>query len=357
MSWRRSQRCGCACLFAVAAVALVLLSHFIRDYILTGRQYLVQLQHRSMHRRIVALGDIHGDYEHATSILRAAGILHAENDSWAGGSTIFVSTGDTVDRGDDTIRLYRLFQDLREQSRRVGGNVINVLGNHEMMNAMMDWRYVTPGDMASFGGPVGRRQAMSLHGWLGMEWMQHYNVTMNVPLLPDPVAVYFPTQRASFVHGGITPAFAQIGVDAMNKDAHSLLTKALSAYEGDSINITKSEEALWLSDGPFWYRGYALDPHQHACATANRAIDALGVSSLIMGHTPHMSGIHARCAHGQIFIIDTGMSRAYGGRLSALEIDSYAEKRSWFTWCMTSTYSAVYVPEGRQVLHRAQRCV
>ena len=70
-----------------------------------------------------------------------------------------------------------------------------------------------------------------------------------------------------------------------------------------------------------------------------------------------MSGIHARCAHGQIFIIDTGMSRAYGGRLSALEIDSYAEKRGWFTWCMTSTYSAVYVPEGRQVLHRIQRCV
>ena len=58
-------------------------------------------------RRIVALGDIHGDYAHATAVLRAAGLLHAHHDAWAGGKTVFVSTGDTIDRGDDTIRLYQ----------------------------------------------------------------------------------------------------------------------------------------------------------------------------------------------------------------------------------------------------------
>ena len=32
-------------------------------------------------RRIVALGDIHGDYAHATAVLRAAGLLHAHHDA------------------------------------------------------------------------------------------------------------------------------------------------------------------------------------------------------------------------------------------------------------------------------------
>jgi hypothetical protein len=43
-----------------------------------------------------------------------------------------VQTGDIVDRGRDTIALYRLFDTLRVQAQDSGGEVISLLGNHEV---------------------------------------------------------------------------------------------------------------------------------------------------------------------------------------------------------------------------------
>jgi len=45
----------------------------------------------------------------------------------------------------------------------------------------------------------------------------------------------------------------------------------------------------------------------------------IGVRRLIMGHTPTFTNIVSRC-EGKIIIIDTGISHAYGGVLSALSI-------------------------------------
>ena len=51
--------------------------------------------------RIVAMGDLHGDYDNLLTILksRKVGLLD-ENLRWTGGRTHFVQTGDILDRGD-----------------------------------------------------------------------------------------------------------------------------------------------------------------------------------------------------------------------------------------------------------------
>lgn len=53
-----------------------------------------------------------------------------------GGEDQLVQTGDIVDRGTDTIQLYRYFMKLRDDARMAGGDVHNLLGNHEIMNAV-----------------------------------------------------------------------------------------------------------------------------------------------------------------------------------------------------------------------------
>jgi hypothetical protein len=107
----------------------------------------------SISRRTVAVADLHGDLQHALNVLSMASIISAPSSAsikgdgweyeWVGGHDVLVSTGDIVDRGDDTIALYRLFMSLRKQAERSGGQVKNLLGNHEIMNAIGDWRYVT----------------------------------------------------------------------------------------------------------------------------------------------------------------------------------------------------------------------
>jgi 3',5'-cyclic AMP phosphodiesterase CpdA len=60
---------------------------------------------------------------------------------WAGGSDIMVQTGDIVDRGTYAFDIYRLMQKLRGQADAAGGRVVSILGNHEIMNAIGDWRW------------------------------------------------------------------------------------------------------------------------------------------------------------------------------------------------------------------------
>ncbi|WFD24776.1 hypothetical protein MEQU1_003481 [Malassezia equina] len=315
------------------------------------------------HRRVVAIGDLHGDYAQALDILRATHVVDSQG-HWAGGATVLVSTGDTVDRGDATIELYEMFQRLRTESTSVGGQVVTLLGNHEMMNAMRDWRYVTPGDLASFGGAEARRHAMSTDGWIGREWLANYTVTASVPLLEERTApslapALSSTYRASFVHGGLSPVWARFGVRAINEHAQGLLHKALRMKAPNGMppsEATREEHALWAAEGPLWYRGYALDPVVDACANAQDARRALGVQSLIMGHTPHLGGIAKRCDDDRLYIIDTGMSHAYGGRASALDITSHLRRGWWGSTCAYSTYTAVYARESAQLLSHTMHC-
>ena len=157
--------------------------------------------------RIVAIGDFHGDWDSATTVLKMAGLID-DKFNWAGGNTRFVQTvsypkthcqGDIVDRGPDTIALYQLMIKLANQAEAVGGRVYALLGNHEIMNMMQDLRYVTPEDTASFGGESKRREAWSQEGWLGK-----YVRSLNISAIVDGTV---------FVHGGIHPDWAKYGVD------------------------------------------------------------------------------------------------------------------------------------------------
>lgn len=304
----------------------------------------------SIKRRVVAVADLHGDLDHARHVLRMTGVIDARGE-WVAGDDWLVSTGDIVDRGDDTQALYRLFDNLRAQAPHEGGWVLNCLGNHEVMNALGDWRYVTKGDIQTFGGVKPRRTSMSTQGWIGQTWMANYSITHTVSLLPEEQIArvrvndkgQYNAPRVSFVHGGITPAYATKGPDYINTIGSQLMDRALSLpWPKLTGHLPPSspdaERELYGPNGPLWYRGYAHDSDSVACSTATQALDALSthpsydarsgmeghgkVEHLVMGHTPHFDGHVIRCPQAEILLIDTGISRAYGGEQSALVFET-----------------------------------
>lgn len=337
----------------------------------------------TLHHRLVAVADLHGDYPHALNVLHMSGIINHDGQSpdqpvqWSGHRATLVSTGDIVDRGDDTIELYRMFQTLRSQATQIGGRVFNCLGNHEMMNAMGDWRYITRGDVDTFGDIQERRLAMSSHGWIGQEWLANYQVSHTLSLFPDqdverlksldsnPLPDSYTSPRANFVHGGIHPDWADRGLDDITQIGHSLLNKSLT-YQAENSQLARGrfppdvesdEVAIWSENGPFWYRGYATEPsEQAACYTARKAAEALQVDYLVMGHTPHFDGFVHRCDPPLIHLIDTGISRAYGGEQSALVFDSDLH---WDNekWVETVSLIALYKARRPKVVHSTTRIV
>lgn len=52
------------------------------------------------------------------------------------------------------------------------------------------------------------------------------------------------------------------------------------------LDATREEHELYDSDGPLWYRGWATDSEEKACANVERVLAKTGTRRMIMGHTP-----------------------------------------------------------------------
>jgi hypothetical protein len=275
-------------------------------------------------KQIVALGDLHGSLATAKRVLRMAGVIGLA-DEWTVGTGTLVQSGDIVDRGTDTVALYSFFEDLRVDAEAQGGTFTSLLGNHEVMNALGDWRYVTKDDIDTFGGLAARRAEMAPDGSIGRAWLANYSLTARIPLHSlKSASLEANTAALSVIHAGLpltTPLSTLLPYpDRPNKLAKSFLYKALleeaapyppGPWPGIPSSMTAEEAALWDGQGVWWWRGNALDDERKACEDARRMAELIGVRRLISGHTPNFDGMVSRC-NGTILLIDTGISPAYG---------------------------------------------
>jgi hypothetical protein len=243
-------------------------------------------------QRIIAIGDLHGDFDNTVRTLRMAQVINNKNE-WICEKTILVQTGDIVDRGDDTLKIYKFFQNLTIQASKCGGQLIQLLGNHEIMNLQGDLRYVTPGDITLFGG-IDQRNYQWTEGWV-YQYLKNLGISAKVG-------------STVFFHGGCTVKFAKLGIDKLNS-----MSKRIIEGESDDYD-------LFGIYGPLWYRGYALDP-DYICKDLKRALEFLNATKMVVGHTTQPGGLILERCNNTFFVIDVGISRAYGGYLAALEIE------------------------------------
>ncbi|KAL0573214.1 hypothetical protein V5O48_008734 [Marasmius crinis-equi] len=313
-------------------------------------------------------------------VLQFSGVID-EFGNWTGNADFLVQTGDIIDRGDDTIKLFSLMDKLREQASKTGGVVLSHLGNHEWMNAIGDWRYVYPSEIETFGS-VAARQKMLATGRIGRSWAANYTVASRLPLHPslgEPNTPYPPPHlfakeegedeedegplshsAISFVHGGLSPTYEQLTPfpTKINELGTTLLRKLQrrvqppphppNPYPGLPAGTTHEEAALYDANGPLWYRGWALESDDKVCKDVDEVLKKTGTRRMVMGHTPDFHGIVSRC-DGKIIIIDTGISHAYGGALSALSVHytltpiEQQEGEDTPKWIEKEVVSALYV--------------
>jgi hypothetical protein len=43
---------------------------------------------------------------------------------------------------------------------------------------------------------------------------------------------------------------------------------------------------MYGTDGPLWYRGWALESDKEVCSSVDSVLEKTGVRRMIMGHTP-----------------------------------------------------------------------
>ena len=130
------------------------------------------------HRRVIVIGDIHGDFDVAIKCLILSRCIKTievpKNKSiismdkffksleWIGDDTYIVQLGDQIDRvrpqkwdnneitrdnaykdEGSTLEIFYLFYHLDNMARTHNGRVFSIIGNHEIMNIEGDFRYVS----------------------------------------------------------------------------------------------------------------------------------------------------------------------------------------------------------------------
>ncbi|HSG35271.1 MAG TPA: metallophosphoesterase [Sphingomonadaceae bacterium] len=316
----------------------------------------VALQAADEPQRIVAVGDLHGDYEAYLEIVEAAG-LSDRRARWTGGETVLVQLGDITDRGPDSRKIIEHLMKLEREAADADGQVIVLVGNHEAMNVQGDLRYVHPGEYAAFetkssrelreriyeanrdailafyaeqlpegpvsvikdlwleANPLGKfehRLAWAPDGELG-KWLIGHQAIAKVG-------------DTLFVHGGISVETAARPLETVNAEVTAALAK------GESYEPSILTDEL----GPLWYRGNVVrepvpEPVEGTAAPAPapprpsiedelaQVLEAYGASRLVVAHTPRLQGIAA--SHGgRLVRVDTGISASYGGLRTFLEI-------------------------------------
>ncbi len=196
---------------------------------------------------VVAIGDVHGDFDDFVAILRRTGLIDKQN-HWTGGKTTFVQVGDLLDRGPKPREVMDLMMALEKEAVQAGGRVVSLLGNHEMMNIMGDLRYVTTVNYASFAdGDSEKRQRAAYEEYVRWrdshasllaelpqpmelteaEWMARHPagfIEQREALGPEGKygvwlrghAAVAEIEGIIFLHGGIHPDLAKMKLDVMN---------------------------------------------------------------------------------------------------------------------------------------------
>jgi hypothetical protein len=261
--------------------------------------------------RVVAIGDLHGDLDAARRALRIAGAIDA-HDAWIGGTLVLVQTGDEIDRADDDRTILDLFERLKADATKTGGEVIALTGNHELMNVSLDFRYVTPGGFAAFSDlHLPAAQAAQIHlddpneSGRAAAFLPSGPYALKIAERP----LFVKVGDSVFVHGGILPKHLKYGLDRMNDETHDWLL----GKRAECPKIVSSE------DGPVWTRMYSAAPGREECATLDEALQGLNAKRMVVGHTVQRNGISSACSD-HVWRIDTGMSKAFEGKVEVLEI-------------------------------------
>ena len=340
--------------------------------------------HFSGVKRIVAVSDIHGAYDAMIATFQEAGVID-ENHAWNGAETHLVITGDLLDRGPESRHVVDLIMRLEREAALAGGQVHQLLGNHEVMNLIGDLRYVSMPEYAAFSdeesaqerehwyqqyrrsqpadadeltvrsefnekappGFFGHRRAFRNDGFYG-KW-----------LLEKPLMIVI--NDTAFVHGGVPPYVAEHGLAGVNgalktdllnfltalstlgdagilspidrfRDQPSILAAKMEAWQLDDALMSSAQvvvdhrnSPINTPDGPLWYRGSSTCNGLIEGDGLNTALSRIGATRAAIGHTTTITRRVQQRMNGRIIEINTGMLKSsYQGSGYALIIEGDA---------------------------------
>jgi len=240
--------------------------------------------------KIFALSDIEGNYYDFVKALKNNKIID-DNFNWTFGDGHLVLLGDFVDRGKYVTQVLWLIYKLEQDAEKMGGKVHYILGNHEQMNLMEDYRFVDIRyKILAYKAGMDLREFYTSQTEFGA-WLRTKNV---VTKIGDNL----------FVHAGISDSILlmKLSIPQINKIARNV-------FNSPQTRINKEAYMVLFDYGVLWYRGYITEEEEYSKISQNSVEKILryyDAERFIVGHT-----------------IVGDISTDYKGKLIRLDVDHY----------------------------------
>ena len=294
--------------------------------------------------KIIAIGDIHGDYYIFIELLKMAKIINS-NLNWIGKDTYVIQLGDTLDGKRPEINLDKnylnttgeieitnLILNLDKQAKKQGGSVISILGNHELYpyyyynDKSFNDKYVKTCDLENYK----KLYKVSRFKYYRPGYGE------GAKLLGQTRPLIIQLGKFIFCHGSLNKEFLQLCIDNNLKKTNNskfLDINKLNKIVSDWLigNIKKVPFFINTSDNinPLFNRNLTnpVSLNKNECINLVDTVLAYFNNGeyLVMGHSTHKN-INTLC-NNKVYRTDIAISRAFGGtlktnlkRLQVLEI-------------------------------------
>ena len=289
----------------------------------------------SSKHRIVVYGDLHGDYGLTKKLLEFSKVaIFDDNDKpmWIGGDTHIVQVGDQIDRcrplsqndncnndpnltyhdENSDVLIMELFNELHKQAILVGGAVISLLGNHELMNAMGIMDYVSYKGANDYYSDDLKKSGLRsrIHDF------KPGNIIANMMACTRLAAIIIGSNL--FIHGGIIDStITKLNIN--NRQDLDKLNKLIREWLLGLIKRKEIDKYLESDISPFWTRVLGQmksnkDYDKECSINLTNSLKLLKINNIIVGHTPQNimddNLINATC-NNIVWRVDTSLSKAF----------------------------------------------
>jgi hypothetical protein len=279
------------------------------------------------HGRIVAIGDIHGNFDGMLTILRNRQLVDVAGE-WIGGNAHVVFLGDLNGKGKDTRLVMDFIIRLSEQAHASGGMVHSLIGNHEARHISGDLSTTTRGEVADFQDFEPTDRAEVLYEMEKFKGAKRSEVAFVSAIQGETKYAKWFRQRNQYIrignaetgYFGFVHAGLRRWMSGREAEINSTTRRWIEYYQGVGPKPPKSTHWTLVSENsPSW--DTRLPTEDLKSKHIDDILSGFGIKNLIIGHQPTSSGNIETIYDAKIVMADTGIHiHSEAEALAAVEI-------------------------------------
>ena len=285
------------------------------------------------YKRMFALSDVHGMYAEITHLLLASGVIEMVSVpetldgkptgksrwsvGWHGNDTLLIVTGDSIDKGPQSLEVLKLWSDLAQSGQKSNNKIVVLLGNHEAeyltdplakkairVHEELIGQGYRPDDLA-------RPDFVTHDGYALGKFMRNLPVAARVGQwvfchagwMPDPAAID-PAQKTP---AGKWSAFVTLAKTTLQGGHYTGFVNR-SAADGDEASADSGSTLSSLLE-----KSTSKKKWKNELAERESRISEYGLYGMVFGHQPKAFGIEDAIGHPapddfHLIKIDSGMA-------------------------------------------------